>query len=219
MGVWSVSLVKWRKILQKREHWETIYSTKAPDSVSWYQEHAKTSLNLIENLKLNKSAPIIDVGGGASTLVDDLLVTGYSDLTVLDLSGAALEIAKKRVSSYSEKIQWQEADITEIEFPSHQFEVWHDRAVFHFLTKHEERKAYISNVLHSVRPSGHIIISTFADDGPTQCSGLPVMRYSANTLHAEFGENFLLKEHFKEDHSTPFGTTQKFVFCHFVKSF
>lgn len=204
--------------MQKREHWETVYSTKAPDSVSWFQEHAKTSLNLIESLNLDKSAPIIDVGGGASTLVDDLLVTGYSALTVLDLSGAALEIAKKRISSNSEKVQWQEADVTEVEFSNHQFEVWHDRAVFHFLTKLDEREAYIRNVIHSVRPSGHIIISTFADDGPTQCSGLPVMRYSANALHAEFGENFFLKEHFKEDHSTPFGTTQKFVFCHFVKS-
>lgn len=203
--------------MQKREHWESVYSTKAPDSVSWFQEHAKSSLNLIENLNLDKSAPIIDVGGGASTLVDDLLVNGYSDLTVLDLSGVALEIAKKRISSNSENVQWQEADVTEVNLPKHQFIVWHDRAVFHFLTKLNERKAYIKNVFHSVRPSGHIIISTFADDGPTQCSGLPVMRYSANALHAEFGENFLLKEHFKENHSTPFGTTQKFVFCHFVK--
>jgi len=203
--------------MQKREHWETIYSTKAPDSVSWFQDHAKTSLNFINKLNLDKSASIIDVGGGASTLVDGLLANGYSNLTVLDLSSAALEITKKRNSSNSEIVHWQEADVTEVKFSKHQFEVWHDRAVFHFLTKLGDREAYIRNVLHSVRPCGHIIISTFADDGPTQCSGLPVMRYSAEALHAEFGENFLLKDQLKENHSTPFGTTQKFVFCQFVK--
>jgi 2-polyprenyl-3-methyl-5-hydroxy-6-metoxy-1,4-benzoquinol methylase len=205
------------KIMQKKEHWETVYSTKSPDSVSWYQEHAETSLNFIENLKLEKTATIIDVGGGASTLVDDLLANGYSHLSVLDLSGAALETAKKRIGSSSENVQWFEADVTEIEFPKLQFEVWHDRAVFHFLTKPEEREAYIKNVMRSVKPNGHIIISTFAEDGPTQCSGLPVMRYSAESLQAEFGENFLLKVQQKENHNTPFGTTQKFVFCHFVK--
>ncbi len=203
--------------MQNKEHWETVYSTKAPDAVSWFQERAETSLDFMKKLNLEKNASIIDVGGGASTLVDDLLINGYLALSVLDLSGAALETAKKRIGSNSVNIQWFEADITEIRFPKHQFEVWHDRAVFHFLTKSEEREAYIENILHSVKPNGHIIISTFAEDGPTQCSGLPVMRYSAETLQAEFGENFLLKEQLKENHSTPFGTTQKFVFCHFVK--
>ena len=203
--------------MQNKEHWETVYSTKAPDAVSWFQERAETSLDFMKKLNLEKNASIIDVGGGASTLVDDLLINGYLALSVLDLSGAALETAKKRIGSNSVNIQWFEADITEIRFPKHQFEVWHDRAVFHFLTKSEEREAYIENILHSVKPNGHIIISTFAEDGPTQCSGLSVMRYSAETLQAEFGENFLLKEQLKENHSTPFGTTQKFVFCHFVK--
>ncbi len=203
--------------MQNKEHWETVYSTKAPDAVSWFQERAETSLDFMKKLNLEKNASIIDVGGGASTLVDDLLINGYLALSVLDLSGAALETAKKRIGSNSVNIKWFEADITEIRFPNHQFEVWNDRAVFHFLTKSEEREAYIENILHSVKPNGHIIISTFAEDGPTQCSGLPVMRYSAETLQAEFGENFLLKEQLKENHSTPFGTTQKFVFCHFVK--
>ncbi len=203
--------------MEKREHWETVYSTKAPDSVSWFQEHAKTSLNIINKLNLDKSASIIDIGGGASTLVDDLLANDYSDLTVLDLSGGALEIAKKRNRLKSKIVKWQEADVTEIKFPKHQFEVWHDRAAFHFLTKLDEREAYVRNLFHSVRPCGHIVISTFADDGPTQCSGLPVIRYSAETLQAELGEYFLLKEQLKENHITPFGTTQKFVFCHFVK--
>lgn len=203
--------------MQKKEHWETVYSTKSPDSVSRFQEHAETALDFIKKLNLEKSISIIDVGGGASTLVDDLLLNGYWRLSVLDLSGAALETAKKRIGSNSENVQWFEADVTEMQFPKHQFEVWHDRAVFHFLTKSEERRAYIKNITHSVKPNGHIIISTFAEDGPTQCNGLPVMRYSAETLQAEFGENFLLKEHLNENHNTPFGTTQKFVFCHFVK--
>lgn len=203
--------------MQKKEHWETVYSTKPSDSVSWFQEHAETSLDFIDKLNLKKSASIIDVGGGASTLVDDLLRNGYSDLSVLDLSGAALETAKKRIGSNSVNVQWFEADVTEIQFPKHQFEVWHDRAVFHFLTKREDREAYIKNVLHSVKQNGHIIISTFAEDGPTQCSGLPVMRYSAETLQAEFGEDFLLKGQLKENHNTPFGTMQKFVFCYFIR--
>lgn len=203
--------------MQKKEHWETVYSTKSPDSVSWFQEHAETSLTFIKNLNLEKTAPIIDVGAGASTLVDDLFVSGYSCLSVLDLSGAALETAKKRIGLNSKNIQWIEGDVTAVEFDKHKFDVWHDRAVFHFLTNSEDRKAYIENVFQSVKPNGHIIISTFAEDGPTQCSGLPVMRYSAETLHAEFGEQFALKTKLKEVHSTPFGTTQNFVFCHFVK--
>lgn len=201
----------------KKEHWETVYSTKKPDSVSWFQEHAKTSLNIINKLNLHKSASIIDIGGGASTLVDDLLANGYSDLTVLDLSGTSLEIAKKRNRLNSDIVKWQEADVTEIELPKHQFDVWHDRAVFHFLTKLDEREDYIRNAFHSVKPYGHLVISTFAEDGPTQCSGLPVIRYSAETLEAEFGKSFVLKQQLKESHSTPFGTTQKFLFCHFVK--
>lgn len=203
--------------MQKKEHWESVYSTKTADSVSWFQEHAETALNFIKKLNLEKSASIIDVGGGASTLTDDLLINGYSNLSVLDLSGAALETAKKRIGSTSANAQWLEADVTEIQLAKHQFDVWHDRAVFHFLTTPEERKAYIKNVLHSVKPNGHIIISTFAEYGPTQCSGLPVMRYSAETLQAELGQSLLLKEQLKENHRTPFGTTQKFVFCHFVK--
>lgn len=204
--------------MANKEHWETVYVTKEADSVSWFQEHAETSLSFIENLNLEKSSPLIDVGGGASTLVDDLLIRGYSRLSVLDLSGAALETAKKRIGSQSASVQWIEADVTKIKLPNHHFEVWHDRAVFHFLTRSEEREAYIQNLLGSVRPNGHIIISTFAEDGPTECSGLPVMRYSAETLQAEFGEGFLLKEHLLENHSTPSGKTQRFLFCHLVKS-
>lgn len=203
--------------MSKREHWDAVYSRKAPNSLSWFQEHVTSSLNLIESLNLDKHKPIIDIGAGVSTLVDDLILNGYSDLTVLDISVTALEIAKKRNGLNSDKVQWQETDVTKVKLSKHQFEVWHDRAVFHFLTKLDERKAYIRNMLYSVRPFGHIIIATFADDGPTECSNLPVMRYSANSLQAELGENFLLKLHFIENHRTPFGTTQKFAFCHFIK--
>jgi ubiquinone/menaquinone biosynthesis C-methylase UbiE len=201
----------------KKEHWERVYSSKAPDAVSWFQEHAETSLSFIKKLNLDKNAPIIDIGGGASTLVDDLLLNGYSHLSVLDISGAALEIAKNRIGRHSINVQWLEADVTAIQFEKHQFELWHDRAVFHFLTKLEDRQNYIQNVVRSVKPNGHIIISTFAEDGPTQCSGLPVVRYSPTTLQAELGDCFLLKDHLNENHSTPFGTIQKFLFCYFVK--
>lgn len=203
--------------MHKKSHWETVYTTKACDSVSWFQEHALTSLTFINSLNLAKSAGIIDVGGGASTLVDDLLLNGHTNLTVLDLSGASLETSKKRIGENSANVKWIEADITEVTLPKQQFDVWHDRAVFHFLTTPEERRAYIKNLLHAVKPHGHIIIATFAKDGPEKCSGLPIVRYSAESLHGEFGEHFVLKEQLYETHKTPFATTQKFVFCHFVK--
>lgn len=203
--------------MQKKSHWETVYTTKACDAVSWFQPHAVTSLKLINRLNLAKSAAIIDVGAGASTLVDDLLLNGHTNLSVLDISGAALATAKKRIGENSANVKWIEADITDVTLPKQQFDVWHDRAVFHFLTTPEERSAYITNVLHAVKPNGHIIIATFAEDGPEKCSGLPIVRYSAESLEAEFGEHFVLKEQLHETHKTPFGTTQQFVFCHFVK--
>lgn len=206
--------------MQKKSHWETVYTTKASDSVSWFQPHAITSLEFINRLNCEKSAAIIDVGGGASTLVDDLLLNGHTNVSVLDLSSAALETAKKRIGEHSANVEWIEADITEVTLPKQQFDVWHDRAVFHFLTTPEERSAYIKNVLHALKPHGHIIIATFAEDGPEKCSGLPIVRYSAESLHTEFGEHFVLIEQRHETHKThktPFDTTQQFVFCHFVK--
>lgn len=186
--------------------------------MSWFQEHALTSLTFINSLNCEKSAAIIDVGGGASTLVDDLLLNGNTNVSVLDVSGAALATAKKRIGENSANVKWIEADITDVKLPKQQFDVWHDRAVFHFLTTPEERSAYIKNVMHALKPNGHIIIATFAEDGPEKCSGLPIVRYSAESLHAEFGEHFVLKEQLYETHKTPFDTTQKFVFCHFVKA-
>ncbi len=204
--------------MQSKEHWERVYSTKSTDSVSWFQAHAELSLRLIRGTGVPLSASIIDVGGGASTLVDDLLRSGYSALTVLDLSAKALAAAKKRLGARGNAVHWIEANILEAALPVHAYDVWHDRAVFHFLTSAEERHAYVAAVLRAVKPGGHVIVATFAEDGPTQCSGLPVMRYSANQLHAEFGAPFTLLQHEKEEHHTPFGTIQKFVYCYCRKS-
>ena len=204
--------------MESRKHWENVYSTKPADAVSWYQEHASCSLELIRNTGIPLDASIIDVGGGASTLADDLVAAGYSDVSVLDLSGAALAAARNRLGRNSGKVTWIEADITRVELPAHKYGVWHDRAVFHFLTGAMDRAAYVDAVLRLVRPGGHVIVATFAEDGPLQCSGLPVMRYSADGLHAEFGEPFMLLEHRKEAHRTPWGTVQKFVYCYCRKA-
>ncbi|WP_018926365.1 class I SAM-dependent methyltransferase [Pseudomonas umsongensis] len=200
--------------MQSKAHWEYIYSNKPADRVSWFQEHAAISLRLIQQTGVPFSASIIDVGGGASTLVDDLIENGFTQLSVLDLSASALATAKHRLGSNAGKVIWIEGDIIEISLPPQTYDVWHDRAVFHFLISADERQAYIEKILTSVKPGGYVIVATFAEDGPTQCSGLPVRRYSANELHSEFGEPFELLGHEKEDHHTPFGTIQKFVYCY-----
>ena len=200
--------------MQPKHHWEKVYETKPANTVSWYQEHAEHSLRLIRETGVPLTASIIDVGGGASTLVDDLLEAGYHSLTVLDLSGAALAAAQKRLGSQAKSVRWLEANITNVEFPAHAYDVWHDRAVFHFLISAADRLAYVEAVLRAVKPGGHVIVATFAEDGPTQCSGLPVMRYSAGELHTEFGSPFTLLRHEKEEHHTPTGNIQKFVYCY-----
>jgi SAM-dependent methyltransferase len=199
--------------MPSKDHWENVYSTKASDEVSWFQEHAELSLQLIRDAALPTSASIIDVGGGASTLVDDLLDKGHEHLTVLDLSGAALATAKTRLGPRASSVQWLEANVIDVDLPRHAYDVWHDRAVFHFLTSAPERQAYVEAVLRAVKPGGLVIVATFAEDGPSQCSGLPVMRYGADELHAEFGEPFLLLGHQKESHHTPAGKEQSFVYC------
>ena len=197
-----------------KDHWEHVYSTKATDAVSWFQAHADLSLRLIRGTGVAPDGSIIDVGGGASTLVDDLLSNGFTNVTVLDVSATALNAARHRLGARATAVRWLEADITQTSLPPHAYDVWHDRAVFHFLTTAEARTAYVQNVLRSVKPGGHVIVATFAEDGPTQCSGLPVVRYSADELHAEFGERFSLLSHDKEAHQTPFGTVQQFVYCY-----
>ncbi len=200
-------------VMESKDHWEKVYSTKAATEVSWFQEHAGLSLKLIEQAGIPASASIIDVGGGASTLVDDLLAKGYAQLTVLDLSAAALETAKARLGPAADRVRWIEGDILQADLPAGGYDVWHDRAVFHFLTSEADRQAYVRKVMAAVKPGGLVIVATFAEDGPTMCSGLPVMRYSAGELHGEFGEPFELLGHERESHQTPGGQEQKFVYC------
>jgi SAM-dependent methyltransferase len=200
--------------MQSKDHWEKVYQTKASDAVSWFQPHADTSVGLIKATGVGRDAAIIDVGGGASTLVDDLLANGYTDLTVLDLSAAALAAARNRLGAAAHDVHWIEADITRADLPANRFDVWHDRAVFHFLTDAADRATYVRVVFNSVKPGGHVIVATFAEDGPNQCSGLPVMRYRPDELHAEFGSAFSLASHTKEAHHTPSGTVQQFVYCY-----
>ncbi|HVL08472.1 MAG TPA: class I SAM-dependent methyltransferase [Burkholderiaceae bacterium] len=199
--------------MQSKAHWEQVYTTKPATRVSWFQEHAHQSVELIRQTGADRESHIIDVGGGASTLVDDLVDAGYAHVTVLDLSEAALSTAKARLGERAARVSWQVGDITQVVLPAHAFDVWHDRAVFHFLTTAEERAAYVRTVLHAVKPGGSVIVATFAEDGPEQCSGLPVMRYSADALHAEFGAPFTLLSQAREEHHTPFGTVQQFVYC------
>lgn len=198
----------------KKTHWETVYATKPADSVSWFQPHAEKSLEIIQATGQNKHAALIDVGGGASTLVDDLLNLGYDNLSVLDLSAAALKVAQDRLGAKAATVNWLVGDITTVSLPANAYDIWHDRAVFHFLTEEADRRAYVAQVMRSVRPNGHIIIATFAEDGPEKCSGLPVMRYSPEALHQEFGRGFQLVSKDKETHHTPFGTDQQFIYCY-----
>lgn len=200
--------------MPQKEHWEQVYTTKPTTGVSWFQVHAEQSLRLIQDTGVPRSAAIIDVGGGASTLVDDLLAGGYAALSVLDISAAALKAAQARLGPAANRVRWLVGDITTIDLPAQAFDVWHDRAVFHFLTTPEQRAAYVRQVLRAVKPGGHVIVSTFAEDGPLQCSGLPVVRYSADGLHAEFGAPFELVRHEKEEHRTPAGSIQQFVYCY-----
>jgi len=200
--------------MPSKNHWDRVYATKSPQGVSWYQPHADQSVRLIRQTGLPLSASIIDVGGGASTLVDDLLQAGYRRLTVLDLSGAALAAAQARLGDAARQVTWLEADVTRVTLPAQAFDLWHDRAVFHFLTGEREREAYVAAVMHAVKPGGHVIVATFAEDGPLQCSGLPVVRYSPQGLHAEFGNPFTLLKHEREEHHTPSGSVQKFIYCY-----
>jgi SAM-dependent methyltransferase len=198
-----------------KAHWDKMYAEKAPNAVSWYRPHLDTSLALMDHATKELSSSIIDIGGGESTLVDDLLQRRYGHVTVLDVSRKAIEVSQQRLGSAAAQVRWINADITKVELESGAYDLWHDRAVFHFLREEEHKTAYVRQLLRAVKPGGHVIIATFGPEGPTKCSGLDVVRYDAESLHAEFGPRFRLSEHLLEQHRTPFGTTQQFLYCCF----
>jgi SAM-dependent methyltransferase len=200
--------------MSNKSHWENIYEKKGATQVSWYQEHVRLSLEYIQQTGIQETAHIIDVGGGASTLVDDLVELGFEHISVLDISATALQLARERLGQHAAKVNWLEADITKADLPYRAYDVWHDRAVFHFLTEAADRARYVENVLHAVRPGGHVIVATFANDGPDRCSGLEVIRYGPKELHHEFGDSFDLVNSSHETHHTPFGTEQRFIYCY-----
>ncbi|NOJ26780.1 MAG: SAM-dependent methyltransferase [Nitrososphaera sp.] len=201
--------------MDPKKHWETIYQTKAPDTVSWYRPHLEKSLDLIlKAVNHDSKAAIIDVGAGEATLVDDLLDRGFQNITVLDISKKAIKDTKQRLGSKASAVTWMIEDITRVELAAQYFDVWHDRAVFHFLTDPADREAYVKRVAQSVKTGGHVIVATFGPEGPEKCSGLNVVRYDAESLHDQFGARFKLVEHTSEEHETPFGTTQQFLYCY-----
>jgi 2-polyprenyl-3-methyl-5-hydroxy-6-metoxy-1,4-benzoquinol methylase len=193
--------------------WENIYAKKAPDAVSWYRPHLEISLDLIERAAPDRCASIIDVGGGESTLVDDLFACGYHNVTILDISQTAIDMTKKGLGPVSENVRWLSANITKADLEPVGYDVWHDRAVFHFLTTIEDRVAYVRRAAKAVKPGGHVMVSTFGPEGPTKCSSLDVVRYDAESLHNEFGTRFHLLESSKELHRTPIGIVQQFLYC------
>lgn len=198
----------------RKDHWEKVYENKSPLELSWYQKTPSLSLKLIENAKLKKDAAIIDVGGGASLLVDHLYERGYRNLAILDISRRALEHAKQRLGDSATTISWFEADVTDFVSPS-QFDLWHDRAVFHFLTDEHDRKRYVETLLRTLNPGAQVIIATFALNGPEKCSGLPIVQYDATKLKNELGQSFKLLEQAQEVHVTPTGKEQAFGFHRF----
>jgi trans-aconitate methyltransferase len=201
----------------RQAHWQNVYATKAEKEVSWFQESPAPSLDLIAATGIRSDADIIDVGGGASRLVDSLLEKGFSRVTVLDLSANALDEAKKRLGRRADGIDWIAADVTVWE-PSRKYDLWHDRAAFHFLTEAADRDAYVVRLKKAVRAGGHVIIATFAPDGPEKCSGLPIVRYDPEAVASALGPEFDLIDSRRHDHVTPGGNTQRFQFSRFLRS-
>lgn len=201
--------------MSRQEHWEQVYSSKPTDRLGWYKPRLQTSLDWITSLALDPEEPIIDVGGGASTLVDDLLGRGYTDVTVLDLAGPALDLIKTRLGEQSSAVTWLCGDITEIELEENAFQLWHDRAVFHFLTEPDDRGRYLANLKRALRPGGYLVIGTFAPEAPPKCSGLPVQRYDVDLLRKTLGGEFLLQRNQKEMHVTPGDVEQMYLYCEF----
>ena len=200
--------------MNRQEHWNEVYRTKGAQDVSWFQAEPVLSLELIKTARVPADGSILDVGGGASVLVDRLLEAGYARLGVLDISAEALALARQRLGARASGVEWFESDVTQFQ-PPHPFALWHDRAVFHFLTVAADRRAYVAALERTLAPGGAVIIATFALDGPPQCSGLDVTRYDEQTLSAELGSGFALREVRCETHRTPWNTEQCFIYCQF----
>ena len=200
---------------ESKAHWDEVYATKAVDAVSWFESSADDSLRFLQKTGVDYSAAIIDIGAGASTFVDDLLLQGYNNVTLLDIAEQALLASKTRLGARAGQVNWLVADVTKVELAAHSIDIWHDRAVFHFLTSANDRKAYIKNMLHALKANSHAIIATFAEDGPLKCSGLEIVRYSTSSLQAELGESFALIASEKVLHHTPGGNVQRFNYCYF----
>ena len=202
--------------MSTQSHWERIYQSKSPLETSWYEPHLESSIEWIVKAAPDRSASIVDVGGGESTLVDDLIAQGYRTLTVVDVSQAALGKSQRRLGDGAHFIDWIAGDVTEVALPSHAYDLWHDRAVFHFFTDPEKRAAYVRTLSASLREGGQVIVATFGPDGPQKCSGLPTCRYNAESLQRELGPEFRISRHALLEHQTPFGTRQQFLYCHFA---
>jgi SAM-dependent methyltransferase len=202
--------------MNRKEYWQHVYQAKSPTDVSWFQSQPTLSLQLIGSAGLGKNQSIIDVGGGASVLVDCLLGAGFQHLAVLDVSADALKHAKQRLGARAGAVEWFEADVTDFA-PPRQYDLWHDRAVFHFLTDKADRKKYVQILKRTLTPDGDVIIATFAIDGPPKCSGLDVCRYDAAGICAELGAGFELREQVDETHVTPWSTEQKFSYFRFER--
>ena len=199
-----------------KNHWDRIYSTKQPEEVSWTQKVPRISLEFIHGLALPKSASIIDIGGGESTLVDNLLDEGYSDITVLDISERALEKTKQRLGEKEKSVRWVVSDVTGFQ-PEKQYDLWHDRAAFHFLIEKDRIERYVMNARRSVKAGGFLIIGTFSLIGPKRCSGLDTRQYSEESLQTRLATGFKKLRCMPEDHVTPSGKVQNFLFCSFQR--
>ncbi len=202
--------------MNRQEHWEQVYGARPPNELSWYSPHLADSAKLIRGVA-SPEASIIDVGGGASTLVDDLLLDGFSRLTVLDISESALSLARSRLGDAARRVTWIQGDVTSAQLAPDAFDVWHDRAVFHFLTAASERRAYVENLRRSLQLGGHFVVATFALSGPETCSGLDVVRYDAPALERELGFEFALSVSQESEHVTPRGKRQAFLVCRFTR--
>jgi SAM-dependent methyltransferase len=201
--------------MDMQAYWEQLYGAKSPQETSWYEPHLQTSLDWIAAAAKSPSASIIDIGGGESTLVDDLLARGYDRLSVLDIAGAAIRKSQERLGSAAKLVAWLVGDVTTSALPTATYDVWHDRAVFHFLTKPEQRLAYVHQIVSALKPGGQVVMATFGPEGPEKCSGLDIKRYDAASLHHELGTNFQMVRSSLTEHRTPFGTTQQFLYCQF----